>query len=248
MTRLTIMTWNVLYKEKADNILTLIKQIKPDILCCQEITTKSPLNPDRDIPYEVGNIIGNYRYAEVINFIDGRPGSLGNAIFSKFPISSSRSSFVQKGKPKIQEKDYSAQNRVYLEADIQIKTKFIKIGTVHLSYTPGFVETPARTAEASNLYESIKEYNENYVITGDFNAAPNSKIIRKMRKHFKSADPSFDQNTFTTKPFSHGGFSVNGLEWRLDYIFTTPDTKVISSRIIETDFSDHLPVLTEIEI
>ena len=60
--------------------------------------------------------------------------------------------------------------------------------------------------------------------------------------------PDYHEKTWTTKPFSYNGFSENSLNWRLDFVFGTKDIKVISSEIIKTDLSDHLPILIKIEI
>ncbi|MGA3150239.1 MAG: endonuclease/exonuclease/phosphatase family protein [Candidatus Saccharimonadales bacterium] len=246
MPRLKIMTWNVLYKEKADNVLALVKELNPDILCCQEITTDSYINPGRDVPAEISQAMnGEYKYFEVLALLDNHPASMGNAIISKFPIVQGRSVLLQKGGADI---NYSAQNRGYLEAGIKVGNDILTIGTTHLSYVDWFVETEARTKEADKLLDFIKGNDRKYVIMGDFNSAPNSSTIKKMETRLKAVGPDNKQPTFSTKPFVHNDFSVNKLEWRLDYIFATPDIKVLSSEIIKTDFSDHLPILAEIEI
>lgn len=143
------MTWNVLYKEKADNILSLVKEINPDILCCQEITTNSHINPGRNVSAEIAEFVdGDYKYLEVLSLLDNQPASMGNAIISKFPIAQSRSVLVQKGGADI---NYSAQIRDYIEASIRVGEYLLTIGTTHLSYVDGFVESEARTKEADKL-------------------------------------------------------------------------------------------------
>jgi endonuclease/exonuclease/phosphatase family metal-dependent hydrolase len=72
---------------------------------------------------------------------------------------------------------------------------------------------------------------------------PMSQISRQWR----DAGPAKDQNTWTTKPFSYGGFSANTRDWRIDYCFATPDIRVRSARIVETPYSDHLPILVDFE-
>lgn len=242
-----IMTWNVLYKENADNILSLVKEINPDILCCQEITINSYINPDRNIPEEISQALsGGYRYFEVLTQLDEKPSSMGNAVISKYPIVNGRAELVQKAGSDI---NYSSQNRGYVEAEIKLNGGVITVGTTHLSYVDGFIETEARTREADKLLGLIKDHNQRFIISGDFNSAPNSSTIKKFEElGLKNTGPDNQQLTFTTKPFKHNDFKVNGLEWRLDYLFTTPDIKVLSSEIIKTDFSDHLPILAEIEI
>jgi len=246
MSRLSIMTWNVLYEEKADNILLLIKKVNPDILCCQEITTNSWINPNRDVPAEIGRMLGGYHvYQKALSDLDGKPASMGNAIISKFPIINHRHVFVQKGGSDITQ---NLQNRVYLEAELRIGSKSLTVGTTHLSYVDAFIETEARNKEADDLVHAIQQNKVHFIITGDFNSAPSSKTIRKMEKLYTSAGPVYSRKTFTTKPFTHGDFSVNDLEWRLDYIFASKDIEVNNSKIINTHFSDHLPILAKIQI
>lgn len=246
MKTIKVMTWNVLYKEKADNILSLIKEIRPDILCCQEITTKSQFNPNRDVASEISKVVGNYRYSEALESLEECPASMGNAIFSKFPIKSHRSVYIRKGSKDLT--IFKGSNRVYLEVTIDIKSQLLTMGTTHLSFIPGFIETPARNREADKLTSEVSGHSNRFVLTGDLNSAPDSKTIKKIEDKFISAGPSYQEKTFSTKPFSIAGFEVWGLDWRLDYIFTTKDIKVLSSKIINTEFSDHLPIVAEIQI
>lgn len=246
MTKLKVMTWNVLYNEKADNILALVREINPDILCCQEITTDSHINPNRNVPAEIAKIVGgDYKYLEVLPSLDNRPASMGNAIISRLPIVKSRSVLVQKGGKDI---SYSTQTRGYIEVSVKIEENTFIIGTTHLSYVDGFVETKARTKEADKLLDFIKNNDKDFMIMGDFNSAPDSSTVKKMEARFKAVGPDYSELTFTTKPFQHDAFRVDGLEWRLDYIFATSNINVLSSKIIKTKYSDHLPILAEIEI
>jgi len=239
------MTWNVLYKEKADNILALTMEIKPDILCCQEITKDSFINPSRDVPKEISNILGgDYRYHQVLDSLEDQPGNMGNAIFSKYPITRQRHLLLQRGSADI---DSSSQNRGYLEIRTKIDNVIFTVGTTHLSYVDGFVETDARNKEADKLVNFLKDKQEKFVICGDFNSAPGSKTINRLEQLLVSTGPPHQLKTFATKPFVHNDFVVEGLEWRLDYIFTTRDVKVLSSKIINTEFSDHLPIVVELE-
>jgi hypothetical protein len=43
MRTIKLLHWNILYEEKAENILALVKEIDPDIFCCQEINDKTGL-------------------------------------------------------------------------------------------------------------------------------------------------------------------------------------------------------------
>lgn len=85
---------------------------------------------------------------------------------------------------------------------------------------------------------------------GDLNSTPDSYTITEILKinTLKNPGPDFKRNTWTTKPFDYGGFRENKLNWRLDYAFLSRDLNLTNAEIVETDVSDHLPVLIEIEI
>ena len=87
----------------------------------------------------------------------------------------------------------------------------------------------------------------NFIFTGDLNLSPNAKSIRLIEKELKHCGPDYKEPTWTTKPFSFMGFEETKLKWRLDYIFASKDVKIINSKIIKTRYSDHLPIILEIE-
>lgn len=238
--KLRIMTWNVLYSEKTENILPLIKKLNPDIFCGQELAQDNTVK-------EIAKLFSHYYFepARILS-LKGNQLNLGNGIFTKFPIRSQKKVYVWDG---INLASANKQEqRIYVECQLDLDKRKIIIGTTHLSFNPGFKMTLGKRKEANILIEAIKKHKSGFIAMGDFNAGPSSYTIREVEKYFKSAGPSHKQNTFTTKPFSFMGFEVWGLDWRLDYIFTTKDIKVLSSQIINTEFSDHLPIVAEIQI
>ncbi len=79
---LKILQWNVWYKEKADSVLNFIKENDPDILCLQELTQDSKVNPSRNIVAEICSL-GYETYYKLT--IDRHREKMGNGIFSKYP-------------------------------------------------------------------------------------------------------------------------------------------------------------------
>lgn len=238
------MTWNVLYKEKADNILSLVKKIDPDIFCGQELTSESDFNPGRKIPEEISaNLSASFFFKQTFESSDPETGKnfkMGNGIFTKFPISNKQFVFVRNEDGK--------EKRAYIQVECNIKGNILRIGTTHLTFEPWFPMSNIKLEEAQKLHKAIDKNTEHFILTGDMNSTAGSKIINRLSKNLASAGPDHKENTWTTKPFSLKGMTADTLDWRLDYIFTTPDVKVLSSKIIKTDYSDHLPILAEIEI
>jgi endonuclease/exonuclease/phosphatase family metal-dependent hydrolase len=244
MQTIKILQWNVLYQEKIENIIKLVQEINPDIFCGQELTAHGAANPGVDVSAEIAKTC-NYSYfskSANVNFEGFEENfDFGDGIFSRYPVKSSR-------EYKIQNKEEYGEDRFYLEADILIGDNVLAIGTVHLSFSPRFEITEKRLAEAKKLYEAVQGHHEKFVLAGDMNATPDSSIIKKLEEMFIHADPNTDRPTWTTKPFSYQGFEANSLDWRLDYVFATEDINVVNNKIIETNYSDHLPILAEVQI
>jgi endonuclease/exonuclease/phosphatase family metal-dependent hydrolase len=240
--KISVLQWNVLFNEKADNILNFIKQVGADIVCLQELTQTSAANPSRDLPAEIEQL--GYEVAYVVT-VDKPDFRMGNGIFSKFPIDSLRNVFVRHDVPG--GTGPSNESRAYLEIQVIAGNKPLKVGTVHLSFTPGFIFLPEKKAEAKRFKTAIQDNKSNFIFSGDLNALPSSHFITELDQMFRPAGPDYTQATWTTKPFDYKGFKADKLNWRLDYVYTTPDIKVVSSRTVDTEYSDHLPILTEIE-
>jgi endonuclease/exonuclease/phosphatase family metal-dependent hydrolase len=249
MPTIKILQWNVWYHEKCENIVKFIKETDADIVCAQELTVNfADANPGINIPKEIAKAC-NYNYYFHPMTIYGTSGEqlqMGNGIFSKFPIKNKGFKYVQKADPSI--KTYETEDRTFVEVILDINGQDLKVGTVHLSYSKEFGMTEKRLNEAARLYEAVKDNHEKFILTGDMNTIPGSPIVKKLEEMFIHADPNTDRPTWTTKPFSYQGFEANSRDWRLDYIFATEDINVIENKIIDTSYSDHLPILTEIQL
>jgi endonuclease/exonuclease/phosphatase family metal-dependent hydrolase len=243
------MQWNVWYHEKYENIVSFIKHVNADIVCCQELTVNfKEVNPGIDVPAEIAKAC-DYQYffqPMTIYGTNGEQVQMGNGVFSKYPIIAKEFKYVQKAEPGIH--SYESEDRTYVEVVLDINGSNLKVGTVHLSYSTAFAMTEKKLAEAEKLYEAVQDNHERFIFAADLNAKPDSPIVKRLEELFIHADPNTDRPTWTTKPFSYDGFEANTRDWRLDYIFATEDINVITNKILETSYSDHLPILTEIQI
>ena len=231
-----VLQWNIWYKEEINNIANELKRIDADVVCIQEL---SFIGDDRT-NVKILNEIYPYIYYEVAEtFLDGR--SQCNAILSKYPFIEKNKSYVQK--PGIDKNDYSKEGRIYLEVFISFNNKVYNIGTTHLSYTHRFEETELKDKEVNKLIDIIKN-KDNYIFTGDLNTIMTSKYISKISEYYINHDTT---NTWTTKPFSYNGFEANELDYKLDYVFTSSEINVKNIKVIDTEYSDHLPILCEID-
>ena len=231
-----LLQWNIWNKEDIDNIIKELKRIKADIVCIQELAIKD----DNDIKIrKLKEVYPYIFYEKADTFIDY---SQCNAILSKYPLYDKQYIYVQTPSQD-KNRDYSKEGRVYVEAKVKVNNKELTIGTTHLSYTDRFKETKFKDKEVTNLISCIKK--DNYILTGDFNTNKTSKYIKWIEKILVNNDTS---NTWTTKPFSYNGFEETELNWKLDYIFTSRDIKVKETKLVDTKYSDHLPIIIEVEL
>ncbi len=242
MSDVSILQWNVWYLEDIKKITVFLKQNKADIICLQELSIDFDKQNFVHTPEHIAHELGYHVYYQEITFA-GKSMKLANAIFSKYELSDTRTFWInhEQGSG-----SYDDENRAYVEAKVKVGDKELTIGTVHMSYTHGFEPSERKLQETGALVEAIKGNNKNYVLTGDFNAQPNSEVTNIITKHVKNLGPDYSQNTWTTKPFSYDGFEANTLEYRLDYVFGANDINVSEAMVLNTDYSDHLPLFVNI--
>jgi endonuclease/exonuclease/phosphatase family metal-dependent hydrolase len=248
--RIKVLQWNVWYLEDVGNIIKFTKSVSPDIVCFQELVVNGNWNKFENVPERIAKALRFFHaFFPAQRQPNGKGGKLvfGNGIFSRFPIGEVLSRHIKKEAPYTG--NYSTLGRVYGEAKIVLPGKrALMVGTTHTSYTKRFVTTPAKRKEANILLGILRRRRKNFIFTGDFNAAPRSYTVRNIQKYLKHCGPDFRKNTWTTKSFDYRGFKETKLRWRLDYVFATKDVKALSSRILETKYSDHLPILLEIAV
>jgi endonuclease/exonuclease/phosphatase family metal-dependent hydrolase len=236
------MQWNIWYKEDLTNVVNLLKEYNPDIICLQELT----INPKADIqhaPAFIAEQLGyQYYHKELpIESTDGGKIMLANGIFSRFPISKKDFAWINQPKGG---GGYDDEYRAYVEVELDVNGNHISVGTTHMSYTHKFQPTPNKKAETDALIAQIRQHASRFIFTGDLNALPGSYTINSVEHHMGQVGPDMQAKTWTTKPFSYNGFEETDLNWRLDYVFATKDMQMNSTEIIQTEYSDHLPILT----
>lgn len=172
--------------------------------------------------------------------------AIGNGIFTKFNIIKKNHLFTQDPKP-IQT-SYQDEGRVYVETELNINNTPLTIATTHLSYVHRFQINEQKKIEIDKFIEIVKKKNNKYLVTGNLNSTPDSYAVLELSKYLSNCGPSYEEPTWTTKPFDYQGFYEDRLRWRLDYIFASKDIKILSSEIIKTNYSDHLPILVKFNI
>lgn len=241
--QITVLQWNVWFREDIDNVVQVLRNIDADIVCLQELT-QGYIEQTKENTWE--HIQNELNYQCVHQTIPVRTESAqwsqANAIFSRYDLSNRTSNWLHVPE---NDDDLFDQYRGYLAAEVDLGNTMLSVGTTHMSFQvyPGD-EDP----ELAQLLSVIEKKNKNFIMTGDLNATPDSHRVKTLDRRLKPAGPPYDENTWTTKPHKTDKFEASTLEWRYDYVYATQDVKVIDAKIIQTNVSDHLPILVTIEI
>jgi endonuclease/exonuclease/phosphatase family metal-dependent hydrolase len=234
----SVLHWNVWYKETNQNIVDFLKATNADILCLQELTIEG--DGPRHLPRYLAAQLGYNAYFKVIDLGPGKI-DLANGIFSRYQVSDGESMCINEPTGG---GGYDDEYRALVQATVKVDGREVRVGTTHMSYTDQFEATFRKSSETDRLLGAVRGHKANFILTGDLNAVPGSYTVKRLESRFVNASPSYDVPTWTTKPFSYRGFEESELKWRLDYIFSTEDLKVLSTDVLSTDYSDHLPILT----
>lgn len=241
--RVTILQWNVWVNEDIHNIAAFLTQNPADIICLQELTLHKANQSEDNTPKFIAAQLGYHYFAAEMPW--NEPAKIAVGIFSKYPILTSRSVYINEPTGS---GGFDDEHRTYAEVTLDLDGRHVTVGTTHMSYTHRFRVTARKRDETNKLVAELSKNKTSYIFTGDLNATPCSYTYQKLRKILRNAGPHFWHKTWTTKPFDCNGFKTAKRRWRLDYIFASKDIKVLNSRIDKTEYSDHLPVRAEIEL
>lgn len=243
---LKLLHWNILFKEKIEDIVKLLKEYQPDIVCFNELSKGLEFNGGIDTTKYVADKLGyDYFFHEGQIWTEDGKKVIGNGIFTGLPIINS--SFDYTKVPESKEGIVEKRGSAYIEVEIKLNNDRLTIATDHLMYISKFIETAEKRKEVDRLIEIVRNNKNHYILTGDMNGSPTSYIIKNIESYLVSAGPSHEEKTAFTKELHDSAGWKTGFEWRLDYVFATKDIRVKSAKIIKTDYSDHLPILVELE-
>jgi endonuclease/exonuclease/phosphatase family metal-dependent hydrolase len=247
----SLLQWNVMYNENVSRVADVIKQLNPDIVCLQELTDDYQGQGDsaKTIAERLG-YYSHYQYGLML-FPDGNQGRMGNGIFSRFPLLATDTTYLDRQK-RNEAGQLTALDRFYLQAKLDLPDKRqLSVGITHLPFHPRMITSPYKRAMVDRMLAAMPQ-DRDLIVAGDLNTTPASAAARMLRQAgLRNAGPALKQPTWTTKPFTIGPWSYDGLRWRFDYVlYRSPGAtlKVRQARIVETNLSDHLPILTTFRI
>ena len=221
-----------LVAERIDKIGELIRQQPPDIVFLQEVVIDSGPGSFNQVPVLAEKTgIHIWSFGQCIN--DGLPFYRmieGNAILSRRPLEPLTNQNMA-GDKAFYEIGHDDQSTLWCKADIGGQE--ILLASVHLN-ADDFDEVKLPQAEQLLYFAGDRPA----ILAGDFNADPNELEIRRI----------VDTGKFTAK--LDGPFTISSYDPHrtIDHIFVPKDWQLLEHRVIQTDLSDHLPVVATYRI
>lgn len=235
---LRVMSYNIHYANPpsqpdsidVEAIIQTIREQNPDLVALQEIDESTRRSGEGNQAEMIATKLEmNFLFGKAIDF-DG--GSYGVAILSKYPL--------EEGKVYNLPTDPSTggEPRVLALANVKLTNgKFLRFGSTHLDAQE---ENTNRLLQIKEIAEISSREELPLIIAGDFNASPGSSVISLLDEGLKRTC----NNCEATIPFNNPSRAIDLIAYTPEKYFIVNDHKVIN----ETYASDHLPVVTTIEI
>ena len=227
-----IASWNIFGGRDLPGVIRVLKSVDADIIGLQEVLAEEDGNGNG--AQAVAEALGYEWLYEPAHALDpatsyvlkelgiGRNMGWGNAIVSRYPMTDKRVHALSQ-----------VRKRIALEATIDVGGEKLHVFSTHLVHG-GAPMARVRLAQAERLLAAVPP--SRAIVMGDFNATPDSEVVRKMAEIMRHTDEDLARRT---RAAHHE---------RLDYIFTTRDIRSVETGVVNSDASDHLPIYAIVEL
>ncbi len=236
---LKVMTFNIQhaldYQKQIidfDLFINAIKKYGADVCGLNEVRGDGPVADYTDQTNTIADGLDFYGYfGEAIRVQDTSP--YGNAIVSRFPFKSVETIAIPD--PKIKRGTYGFESRCVIKAVVDFQGKDVCFLVCHMGLNSSEQKNAVKVI--CNLLDDIKTP---VVLMGDFNTAPEDKVLNPIKKLMKDTDEFNSIKNQSTYPSDNP-------EKKIDYIFYR-GLECVKTETIKEIYSDHLPIISYFEL
>lgn len=242
--KIRILTYNVHNclgmdgKVSVHRIARVISQYQPDIIALQELDVNRQRSHgihQTQVISEYLNMTAHYQPAMHVE-----QGSFGNAILTRLPVDLIKAAALPRLKT-----SKGLEPRAAICVSVILGKHKINVINTHLGLNRAerLMQTKALLSDKWLKHANIQGTT---ILCGDFNAAPNSHVYKKINQRLEDVQTSLyahrPMRTFLTR------FPIA----RIDHIFVTKDLKVRRVQVPRSALtrvaSDHLPLIADLEL
>lgn len=257
-----------LFETNNAKLYQFLLEQQPDIICLQEVAQS--LNPGVNPAYLSKGYIDkatqklkysffgptwmikdfhqkNFHQKENFDFEFGGFLKSGNYLRSRFKILKKSNVFI--GNKNIKVTDWSTwprnQSKAVQLVDLKLPdSQKLRVLNYHGIWTKEKIGNKETLDACKKINQLATEADYPVIITGDFNLFPDTRSMKVFQGNFISL---VDKHRIqTTRPKSN---ELNHLERNVvDYIFVSPGIKVNLFKVLDTDVSDHLPLILDLNL
>ena len=221
-------------KESVQRIADVVKSVDPDIVLFQEVDKRTKRSGGVDQPASYSRLTGlRSAFGRSLDY-DG--GEYGIAVLSRWPIRRDTTIHLPVDPPQ-ERSGGSHEPRVAMSLVIEAPFGRLDVFNTHIDASG---EDRWRLQEIKTIERLAKEAtrgNARALFGGDFNSTPESAVQSELRANgFRDAWPVCGVGEGLSYP-------ADVPKKRIDYLFLLSGFDCMSARVLNTDASDHRPVV-----
>lgn len=235
-THLRVMTFNIHHgadaedRMRVEEMAGVIRDEQVDLVLLQEVDRGVERSDRRDLISELSEQSGLSHSAFGKN-IDHQGGDYGNGILSRYPIVRWENMHLRQDKPE-------RERRGVLQAVVQVDGVEVAVLATHLDAG----DADERRISADEIVEELlpRYQGRPIIFGGDLNEGPEGYVHRRLSEQLQDVWVAGDGDGFT--------IPVRDPRRRIDFLFHSGDLVVDTAYVVQTDASDHLPVVAELRL
>lgn len=234
-----------------DSLLDFLKKENPDIITTQEAFNEHDKSLPRflrtvDVIKEATGLNYDFFDPTFKNLVRGYSADRGNAIFSRFPIGKTSSTFLG-GKPgEYSEGDFSTYAiwpKKLQKAQIDLNGQELNVYNLQGIWGTDGKDTQERLEVSQKIIDEASG-KEKVILAGDFNVDQKAKSMTNIEKYLTNVFKDELSTSFNMRRKDSPGYATAVV----DFVFVSSDIKVLSHKYPDVDVSDHLPLICELEV
>lgn len=224
-----VMAFNIHHAADADGVLDVertarvIRDSGADVVALQEVDRGVERSERRDLVAELSDLTGLPHTAFGHN-LDFQGGAYGNALLSRYPINDAENILLEQVVPH--------EQRGVLRARVDVDGRSVTVFVVHLDHQ----HASERLRGLDQIEELLPPPDEAVVLAGDLNAEPESPAYARATAFLNDAWVAAGMGDGFT-------FPADVPARRIDYVFYRPPLEPVSAEVLQTQASDHRPVV-----
>ena len=251
--KLKILHLNIRYGVYLEDIIKFAKKENFDVLSLQEVANK--ISRFKGQPECFNTLKKSLKLDGELGMswrdIHDKDSYFGNALLWKPKFKKLSGKVIQLKKFKIIDSDalkFQDYPSCAVSATLEINNTPTTFISAHLAWGPNPKDRKYKLKPNRKLYEYVKTLKNPFILTGDFNLTPDSKVVSWFNQ---IAQNPIAKNKIanTLNPRTHRVSNLFPKGLAVDYIFVSNDLKIKSFKVIDDlDLSDHFGLVAEIEI